>query len=60
LLYFVIVNCFSPLVLHCIVVRWFVYASDTESHTGGSVATGTTSLAGQVKGQASDEERHHN
>jgi len=31
-------------------VRRFEYASDPESFTGGSVATGRASLAGQVKG----------
>jgi hypothetical protein len=33
-----------------IVVRGFEYASDPESYTSGSVATGRASLAGQVKG----------
>ena len=46
--------------LHLIVVRRFKYASDPESYTSGSVATGRAYLAGQVKGQASDEERHQN
>ena len=36
--------------LHLIVVRRFEYASDPESYTSGSVATGRASLAGQVKG----------
>jgi hypothetical protein len=36
--------------LHFIVVRRFEYASDPESYTRGSVATGRASLAGQVKG----------
>ena len=36
--------------LHLIVVRRFEYASDPESYTSGSVATGRVSLAGQVKG----------
>ena len=36
--------------LHLIVVRRFEYASDPESYTRGSVATGRASLAGQVKG----------
>jgi hypothetical protein len=40
----------SSLVLHLIVVRRFKYASDPESYTSGSVATGRASLAGQVKG----------
>jgi hypothetical protein len=35
--------------LHLIVVRKFEYASDPESYTSGSVATGRASLAGQVK-----------
>ena len=35
---------------HLIVVRRFEYASDPESYTSGSVATGRASLAGQVKG----------
>jgi hypothetical protein len=35
--------------LHRIVVR-FEYASNPESYTSGSVATGRASLAGQVKG----------
>jgi hypothetical protein len=38
----------SSLVLHLIVVRRFEYASDPESYTSGSVATGRASLAGQV------------
>jgi len=42
------------------VVRRFEYAGDPESYTSGSVATGRASLAEQVKGQASDEERHQN
>jgi hypothetical protein len=42
------------------VVRGFEYARDPESYTSGSVATGRVSLAGQVKGQASDEEKHPN
>jgi hypothetical protein len=33
-----------------IVVRRFVYASDPESYTSGSIATGRASLAGQVNG----------
>jgi len=36
--------------LHLIVVRRFEYASDPESYTSGSVATGRASPAGQVKG----------
>jgi len=36
--------------LHLIVVRRFEYASDPESYTSGSVATGRASFAGQVKG----------
>jgi hypothetical protein len=36
--------------LYLIVVRRFVCASDPESYTSGSVATGRASLAGQVKG----------
>jgi len=36
--------------LHRIVVRRFEYASDPESYTSGSIATGRASLAGQVKG----------
>jgi hypothetical protein len=36
--------------LHLIVVRRFEYASDPESYTSCSVATGRASLAGQVKG----------
>ena len=36
--------------LHLFVVRRFEYASDPESYTSGSVATGRASLAGQVKG----------
>jgi hypothetical protein len=36
--------------LHLIVVKRFVYASDPESYTSGSMATGRASLAGQVKG----------
>jgi hypothetical protein len=44
--------------LHLIVVRGFEYARDPESYTSSSVATGRASLAGQVKGEASDEERH--
>jgi hypothetical protein len=35
--------------LHLIVVRRFEYASDPESYTSGSVATGRASLAGEVK-----------
>jgi len=35
--------------LHVIVVRRFEYASDPESYTSGSIATGRASLAGQVK-----------
>ena len=35
---------------HLIVVRRFEYASDPESYTSGSVATGRASLAGQVEG----------
>jgi hypothetical protein len=35
---------------HLIVVRGFEYARYPESYTSGSVATGRTSLAGQVKG----------
>jgi len=31
-------------------VRRFEYASDPESYTSGSIATGRASLAGQVKG----------
>jgi len=42
------------------VVRRYEYAGDPESYTSGSVATGRVSLAGQVKGEASDEERHQN
>jgi hypothetical protein len=38
------------------VVGRFAHANDPESCTNGSVATGRVSLAGQVKGQASDEE----
>jgi len=34
---------------HPIVVRRFEYASDPESYTSGSVATGRASLAGQVR-----------
>jgi hypothetical protein len=36
--------------LHLIVVRRFEYASDPDSYTNGSVATGRAFLAGQVKG----------
>jgi len=36
--------------LHLIVVRRFEYASDPESYTSSSVATGRAYLAGQVKG----------
>jgi hypothetical protein len=36
--------------LHLIVVRRFEYASDPESFTSSSVATGRATLAGQVKG----------
>ena len=47
-------NCYAKLLprwwLHLIVVRRFEYASDPESYTSGSVATGRVSLAGQVKG----------
>ena len=35
--------------LHLIVVRRFEYASDPESYTSSSVATGRASLAEQVK-----------
>ena len=35
---------------HLIVVRRFEYASDPESYTSGSVATGRASLGGQVEG----------
>jgi hypothetical protein len=44
--------------LHLIVVRRFEYASDPESYTSGSVATGRASLAGRDKGEASNEDRH--
>jgi hypothetical protein len=40
------------------VVRGFEYARDPESYTSGSVATDRATLAGQVKGYASDEEKH--
>jgi len=46
--------------LDLIVVRRFEYTSDPESYTSGSVATGRASLAGQVKGPASDQERQQN
>ena len=36
--------------LHLIVVKRSEYASDPESYTSSSVATGRASLAGQVKG----------
>jgi hypothetical protein len=36
--------------LHLIVVRRFENASDPESYTSGSIATGRASFAGQVKG----------
>ena len=36
--------------LHLIGVRRFQYASDPESYTSGSVATGRASHAGKVKG----------
>ena len=39
-----------PRWLRLIVVRRFEYASDPESYTSGSVATGRASLAGQVEG----------
>ena len=39
-----------PRCLHLIVVRRFENASDPESYTSGSVATGRASLAGQIKG----------
>jgi hypothetical protein len=35
-----------------------VYLEDPECYAGGSVATGRVSLAGQVKGERSDEERY--
>ena len=35
--------------LHLIVVKRFEYVSDPESYTSCSIATGRTSLAGQVK-----------
>ena len=38
----------------------YIYVYDPESYTSGSVATGRASLAGQVKGWASDKERHQN
>jgi len=40
------------------VMNRFEYASDLESYTSGSVATGRASLAGQDKGFESDEERY--
>jgi hypothetical protein len=46
------------ILLHFIVVRRFEHASDPENYTSGSVANGRAFLAGQVKGQASEEERH--
>ena len=42
--------------LHLIVVRRFEYASDPESYTSASVATGRASLAGQVKGRRQTNE----
>ena len=48
-----------PWCVHLIVVRRFQYASDPEIYTSGSTATGRASLAGQVEGKASDEERHN-
>ena len=60
--YFISLRCIRSLVtrnivislprwwLHLIVVRRFEYASDPESYTSGSVATGRVSLAGLVKG----------
>ena len=46
------INVFFPprWCFHLIVVRRFEYASDPESYTSGSVATGRASLAGQVEG----------
>jgi len=46
-LYIVYIVCWC---FHLIVVRRFEYASDPESYSSGSVATGRASLAGPVKG----------
>jgi hypothetical protein len=42
----------------CIVVGRLEWSKDPESYAGGSVATGRASLAGQVKGDDPDWERH--
>jgi len=39
-------------------VRRHAWCNDPESYVGGSVATGTANLAGQVKGEHPDKERY--
>jgi hypothetical protein len=44
--------------LHFEVVVGLAWSNDPESYTGGSIATGRVSQAGQVKGDDSDKERY--
>jgi len=39
-------------------VRRLAWCNDPESYVGGSVATGTATVAGQVKGEHPDKERY--
>ena len=39
-------------------VRRLAWCNDPESYAGGSVATGSATLAGQVKGEHPDKERY--
>jgi hypothetical protein len=40
-------------------VTGLAYLEDPECYSGGSVATGKVSLAGQDEGERSNEERYH-
>jgi hypothetical protein len=44
--------------LHFEVVVGLAWSNDPESYTGGSIATGRVSQAGQVKGDDPDKERY--